>query len=260
MIIIKKRFKVAHLTAVLLSGLLLTTVIAQEGVASTLELATSEDWGQHLVTGHGMSVYLYVLDEGGVIACVDACTNNWRPVVVDDAASATVGDGVDETLIGTIVRPDGSLQVTFGGWPLYTFARDTQPGHVRGQGLGQQFFLLSPAGAALTEKQAEVAVEVDTGVLEELMSTGALTFQSHCSVCHGAAGQGGIGPTLVGNSILADKTFVIRRVLEGFPEHGMPPFAAALNDQQVASVATFVRGSWGNEYSPVLAEEVMPLR
>lgn len=255
-----RRFNLIHTATILLLGLSLAVVVAEDAATPTLSLAASDDWGQHLVTADGMSVYLYVLDEGGTIACVDACTNNWRPVVVDSGSEPTVGEGLDQELIGTIERTDGSLQVTFGGWPLYTFARDTQPGHARGQGLGQQFYLLSTAGTAVTEKLEEVAVEVDADTLAALMSAGGQTFSSHCAVCHGAAGQGGIGPTLAGNSILADRTFVIRRILEGFAEHGMPPFAAALDDQQVASVATFIRGSWGNEFSPVLAEEVMPLR
>ena len=255
-----KRFSLVNVAATVLVGLSLAIVVAQEGTSPTLSIASSEDWGQHLVSANGMSVYLYVLEEDGTIACVDACTNNWRPVTVDDATDLTVGEGVAQEMIGTIERPDGSLQVTFGGWPLYNFARDTQEGHVRGQGLGQQFFLVTSGGTALTEKVEEAAVDIEPEALEALMSTGGLTFSSHCAVCHGAAGLGGIGPALAGNSILADKTFVIRRILEGFAEHGMPPFASALNDQQVASVATFIRGSWGNEYSPVLAEEVVPLR
>lgn len=238
----------------------LVVVTAQDAATPTVALGHSDDWGTFLATGDGMSLYLYVLDVDDTIACVEACTNNWIPLVVADADDVTAADGVSRDLLGTVERPEGTLQVTYGGAPLYTFKRDTQPGHTRGQALGGQFFLVSPTGTAVTEKQAEAVVEVDPDVLAELMSVGALTFKSHCSVCHGAEGQGLIGPALAGNTIVGDKTFIIRRILEGFAEHGMPPFAAALSDQQVASIATFVRASWGNQYSPVLPEEVTPYR
>lgn len=236
-----------------------TVVIAQDGSDPTLTVSNSTDWGQYLATPDGMSVYLYTLDEGGVIACVDACTNNWQPLLAD-GADLSVPEGASADLIGTVERPDGSLQVTYAGWPLYTFARDREPGHVRGQALGGQFYLVSIAGTAIVDKQAEQVVDIDPAVLDEMLATGGLLFTSHCSVCHGPQGQGGIGPNLAGNSIVGDKQFIIRRILEGFAEHGMPPFASALDDHQLASVATFVRSSWGNEFSPILPEEVTPYR
>ena len=87
-----------------LSILLVTTValishaIAQSDQATSsaeLTAATSEQWGEHLVTGDGMSVYLYVLDEDGTLACVDACLNNWPPLLVEEGEEPNLGDGVE---------------------------------------------------------------------------------------------------------------------------------------------------------------------
>jgi predicted lipoprotein with Yx(FWY)xxD motif len=37
--------------------------------------------------------------------------------------------------LGTVKRPDGRLQVTFEGMPLYTYVGDTAPGQAKGQGI-----------------------------------------------------------------------------------------------------------------------------
>jgi hypothetical protein len=37
--------------------------------------------------------------------------------------------------LATVKRPDGSVQVTYKGEPLYTFAQDTSPGQANGQGI-----------------------------------------------------------------------------------------------------------------------------
>jgi predicted lipoprotein with Yx(FWY)xxD motif len=46
----------------------------------------------------------------------------------------TAGSGVTGTL-GTITRSGGSLQATYDGHPLYTYAGDTAPGQAKGNGL-----------------------------------------------------------------------------------------------------------------------------
>ena len=65
-----------------------------------------------------------------------------------------------------------------------------------------------------------------------------------CSACHGANGEGGIGPALAGNADLANAALVINQILVGGGV--MPPFAQ-LTDDQIAAVANYVRTSWGNQ-------------
>ncbi|HLU82377.1 MAG TPA: c-type cytochrome [Trueperaceae bacterium] len=252
----KKLPALALLALVLTTTIVVTQVAAQEADAPTLTLADNAEWGQYLTDSEGMSLYLYTLDEDGTSACVDACVNNWPPVLVPEGAEVTVTEGLDAELIGTIERADGTMQLTYGGAPLYSFRRDTEPGHTRGQGLGGQFYLVSTTGTAVTEAIAEDATVIDDDLMAALMSEGRLTFSSHCAVCHGAAGAGAIGPGFVGNSILGDKFFVINRVLDGFIDHGMPPFGGVLSDRQVSAVTTYIRNSWGNEFGPILEEEV----
>ncbi len=54
--------------------------------------------------------------------CQGLCAAFWPPVLTSGRAAA--GAGVDSHGIGTIVRPDGSHQVTYHGRPLYLFNED----------------------------------------------------------------------------------------------------------------------------------------
>ena len=52
-------------------------------------------------------------------------------------------------MLGTVERRDGSLQVTYNGWPLYYFVKDGKPGDTIGQdmeGFGGEWYLVSPDG------------------------------------------------------------------------------------------------------------------
>lgn len=242
---------------------LLSLLIAASGLAmaqDTIRLSTVDgaDWGVHVVVGEGMSVYLYEPDEGGAIACVDACTNNWPPVIAD--SDITVGEELDRGLVDTVERPDGTSQVTYGGHPLYTYVRDAEAGDANGQGLGGAFFLLSPGGDAVVERAAREPVGMDAELFEELMTAGETNFAAQCAVCHAADGTGKIGPSLHENDLLGDTGFLAGRILNGFRAHGMPPFRDQLTDREIAAVATFVRNSWGNDFGGVFEEEVTELR
>jgi len=123
--------------------------------AVTVDVSESADFGPILVDGGGMSLYVFMADtqDSGTSACTDAeCTAEWPPLVTD--GDPVAGEGVDETLLGTITRDDGSTQVTYNGWPLYLFAGDAAPGDTNGQGLdefGGLWFLVSPAGEAIEQ-------------------------------------------------------------------------------------------------------------
>ena len=45
------------------------------------------------------------------------------------------------TLLGTLTRDDGTVQVTYKGWPLYHLSGDTTPGDTNGQGMEGVWFL-----------------------------------------------------------------------------------------------------------------------
>jgi predicted lipoprotein with Yx(FWY)xxD motif len=61
-------------------------------------------------------------DGGRESACQGTCAVFWPPVLTSGWPEA--GPGVDQDAIGVIVRPDGTLQVTYHGRPLYLFNQD----------------------------------------------------------------------------------------------------------------------------------------
>ena len=136
-----------HITTAMLSaaGLMLGVTAA---AADEARIAVRDG---HLVNGEGMSVYLFEADEGAKgSTCTDACAGAWPPVTSDGAPKA--GDGVDPALLDTIERQNGATQVTYGGWPLYTFVRDAAPGDIKGQdvdGFGAEWYLVTPNGESL---------------------------------------------------------------------------------------------------------------
>jgi predicted lipoprotein with Yx(FWY)xxD motif len=114
----------------------------------TLALANDATLGSFVTGANGMSLYIFTPDTGTTSACVDQCAANWPPLTVASAADAQAGTGVTGTL-GTITRPDGTLQVTLGGHPLYYFANDKAAGDLNGQGLNDKWYAAGPDGAGL---------------------------------------------------------------------------------------------------------------
>lgn len=93
--------------------------------------------------------------------------------------------------------------------------------------------------------------------LAAVLEAGSLMRTGYCAGCHGARGGGGAGPQLAGAK-LEDNRRVIRQVLNGGGH--MPGFRTVLDDEKVASVVTFIRKSWSNDFPSVAAEEVMSYR
>ena len=56
-------------------------------------------------------------------------------------------------MVGTLRRPDGSTQLSYGGHPLYTYNGDVSPGVVMGQAIDQDgglWYVLDAKGQQIT--------------------------------------------------------------------------------------------------------------
>jgi predicted lipoprotein with Yx(FWY)xxD motif len=92
--------------------------------------------GPILATGNGDTLYDFVPDTPTHSACIDdGCVFQWPPLVVH--GPVRIEKGLVPSLVGTLKRPDGSTQLSYGGHPLYTYNLDVTPGIVTGQAIDQ---------------------------------------------------------------------------------------------------------------------------
>ena len=107
--------------------------------------------GTILVDGKGQTLYLFVPDhDTGRSTCYSICAVQWPPLLLPKGIEKPVATGdAKASLLGTTRRKNGTIQVTYAGWPLYWFIYDAKPGDATGQGLnnlGGLWYVLSPTG------------------------------------------------------------------------------------------------------------------
>jgi predicted lipoprotein with Yx(FWY)xxD motif len=98
---------------------------------NTATLKTTTIKGATVLTnGKGSTLYWFAPDTPTTSHCTGTCAQYWPPVT----GKPTASPGVTGRL-GTITRPDGSVQATYDGHPLYTYIADTAPGQARGNNI-----------------------------------------------------------------------------------------------------------------------------
>ena len=278
----KTRLIASVLASLALATLLVT--VAQNG-GGDVRIAEHETYGPYLTDAEGQSLYLFLNDAPYTSNCTGDCAENWPPLTTE--TSPLPGEGVEIVRLGTIEREGGARQITYDGWPLYTFAGDENSGNVAGQGVGEAWYLVSPEGepigiedpaaedaAAVEGEDAEAgdAEEAAAGaegegngeaaaegeVSDEVMSAGEAIYEQNCASCHGPQGRGVVGPALAGNQTLADAAATARQIIHGRDE--MPPFGGFLDNEQIAAVGTYIRNSWGNSFGPLTEEQAAEQR
>jgi predicted lipoprotein with Yx(FWY)xxD motif len=94
----------------------------------------STSMGAALAAGsNGRTLYTFNSDTAGSgqTACNAGCVGEWPPLMVPHGTMPSVGPGVMGRL-GTIVRGDGTTQVTYNGLALYFYAGDSGPDQTHG--------------------------------------------------------------------------------------------------------------------------------
>jgi predicted lipoprotein with Yx(FWY)xxD motif len=107
---------------------------ASSANASPDGISTTDTFVGTVMTSDGFTLYRYTKDRATppTSTCTGRCAASWSPIAADQTP---IPFSVDPTLLGSVVRPDGSKQLTVAGWPVYRYIKDTAPGYVNGQGV-----------------------------------------------------------------------------------------------------------------------------
>ena len=112
--------------------------------------------GTVLVNGQGQTLYLLTSEKGGKITCTgsNGCTKIWPEITLPQGTTAAKASaGVTSSLLATVKDASGNPEVTYNGWPLYTYAADSGPGVAHGQGIatfGGTWYVLNASGDPVT--------------------------------------------------------------------------------------------------------------
>jgi predicted lipoprotein with Yx(FWY)xxD motif len=118
------------------------------GSAAANQVTTaSTTIGTVLVNSQGRTLYWFAIDTPTSSKCGAGCASVWPPVPgpVTAASGTSLPHG-----FGTITRSDGTVQATYDGHPLYTYAGDTGAGQTKGNGLnanGGVWHAMTPTAA-----------------------------------------------------------------------------------------------------------------
>jgi mono/diheme cytochrome c family protein len=155
-----------------------------------------------------------------------------------------------------------------------TIKLDTEPAHWRDalSRAGRYTPLLESSDAYLTWKGRtnEPVIRELTAAEQSRFDRGRALF-SVCAACHGNEGQGVAGsiPPLAGSARVLGRPETLAKIvlhgLEGPLDTGEPtnaamPASPVKTDEDIASVLTFVRRSWGNAAPPVSPDLVRDVR
>ena len=128
-----------------------TTATSREPASPTAEPGTEivvadSKFGPMLFDKRKQAIYLFDIETSDKPECYDDCAEAWPPVLTDGEPVA--GDAVEDSLLGTTKRSDGTTQVTYGGHPLYFYAHEG-PGEVKCNDVflnGGNWYVVKPDG------------------------------------------------------------------------------------------------------------------
>jgi predicted lipoprotein with Yx(FWY)xxD motif len=129
-------------------------VTAAPGAPVSLTVASKPGVGVYLTDASGRAVYVLDDGTGATIACTGPCSTALQPVAGN--ASKAAGDtALSADLIGVTTLPDGTVQVTYAGKPLYYASQDQSASSTSAQGSRQgkaTSYLVSPKGTEIKSK------------------------------------------------------------------------------------------------------------
>jgi predicted lipoprotein with Yx(FWY)xxD motif len=105
--------------------------------------------GDVIVDGNGMTLYMFAPDRYNVSVCEGQCLAAWPPVMLAPGTSTSdveLSGNLRKSKLGVAMRENGSRQLTYNGWALYYWFRDSKAGDVNGQWVNNAWWVLSEEG------------------------------------------------------------------------------------------------------------------
>ncbi|MBO0804044.1 MAG: hypothetical protein J2P25_13345 [Nocardiopsaceae bacterium] len=162
--------------------------------AKTLLIVEKTMAGYVLATGTGRTVYWYGKDArgSGKSACTAGCLSAWPAVT----GKPYVGPGVKLAgKLGSITRPDGTVQATYNGYPLYTYAAGTATGNTSGNGEGGVWHDFTGTALTATQAQAGADAVASKKAMAQASGTPAPSASGSSGSPGGSAGAGTSTPS-----------------------------------------------------------------
>lgn len=246
-----------------------------EGVRFVADPSQTQQWnrGAYLVNGLGHC---------------GACHTPRNIFLAEKKRAALSGSAYPEVIAPGQSRTWFAVNLTaaasgLGAWSVSDIKQYLKTGHSRRAGLfGPMNEVVINSLQYLTDEDAQAMAvylkslpalneSTTSPIDEQRMKSGAAVYEQHCEECHRSSGRGAFlkAPPVVGSAVVQGRhpSTLINVILYGAkagvgaPEpfgawEGMPGFADKLTDMQVAVLASYLRGHWGNRGSQVAAEEV----
>ena len=144
---------------------------------STLVFGVTNDptLGSYITGLNGMTTYVLTKDSPDTSTCTGSCSTNWPPVAVTTQTTLEAPVGGTGS-VATMVRPDGTLQVTYNKMPLYYYAGDSKAGDTNGQGKNNTWFVAPLSGMLASPGAGAGASSVPSAAAPTSAPTAAATY------------------------------------------------------------------------------------
>lgn len=164
----------------IVAGILMTVAVAcktDDEPAPTYDVTVREtSLGKVLTDNKGMTLYFFARDVKGTSACTGGCLDTWPVFTIENLRLDT---GLDAADFSSVPTADGKKQITYKGWPLYYYKSDVAAGDVKGENVGNVWFVAKQnysimlASAQLVGSDTKSYI-IDAGVYKE--GTGATIY------------------------------------------------------------------------------------
>jgi predicted lipoprotein with Yx(FWY)xxD motif len=127
-------------------GVAMAATRSTSAKSGTVMAAKVGKYGTVLVAANGKTLYRYTPDKKNRSVCNGACIAYWPPLLVKGTAKPTAGSGASASLLGVTMRSNGAHQVTYAGFPLYSYVGDKKAGQASGEGFQKTWYVVSATG------------------------------------------------------------------------------------------------------------------